>query len=236
MDLYPEDNSLLFKLQNSHSHISCNSEKNSKKIKISREESIKIQDNIFKYNNLDEPFLMFYKNQHEPLIFRNSKHKDISEEHEKNFILDPDVCKCIIGLVFTDYNIDYETVKIETVYKILGYLQFYKREKCISKNGFIHHYGILDTNKQEQVIHLYSQDIPEPCFAISKFKPVNTATINYCYTDFEGEQYVCPIVSKKYKTIHITMEYLFDIFDTGILEFLDIFTLSKIISCRIPNP
>lgn len=226
-------NNLLDKLK--YNGINDNKKQEYEQLNMTEEKIKKLKESVYRYNYQDKPFLDFYKNQQEPLIFKNSIFDDISEDYEKNFIIDADVCKCVIGLVFSDYDIDYETIKINQVYQILGYLQFFKK-KSISKNGFIHHYGIFDINKQEQVIHLYSQDIPESYFGLSSFKPLNTATVEYCYTDFEGDQYVVPVIGKKYKTVHITMQYLIDIFDTGILEFLDIFTLSKVISSVVSNP
>ena len=187
------------------------------------------------YTCNDKPFLEFYKNQHQPLIFNSSLFNDISEENEKNFIIDPDVCKCIIGLVMSDYNIDPSTIKKSKLYEIIGHLHFFK-SAIISKNGFNHHYGIFDMNKKEQVIHLYTQDIPEPFFNVNKLTMNRMATVNYCHTEFEGEKYVVPVIGKKYKTIHITMELLIKIFSYGILEFLDIFTLSQKVGGMIPNP
>ena len=188
-----------------------------------------LTDNFYMYNYEEKPFLKFYKEQTNPLIFKTTMFEDIPKENERNFILDPDVCKCIIGLVFTDYSIDYETVKIKQVYEILGYMQFFKI-RTISKNGFYHSFGIYDINKKEQVIKLYTQEIYESYFPIGKYKPINgIESINYYYTNYDEDGYIVPVVGKKYKTIHITMEYLIDEFNMGILEYLDIFSLSNLI-------
>ena len=188
-----------------------------------------ITNNIYKYNYEEKPFLTFFKEQNDPIIFKSSMFEDISIEDERNFILDPDVCKCIIGLVFTDYNIDYETVKMKQVYEILGYIQFFK-VRTISKNGFDHSFGIYDINKQEQVIKLYTQEIYETYFPIGKFKTKNYAeSIKYINSVYDDDGYMIPVKCKKYKTIHITMEYLIDEFNMGILEYLDIFSLSNLI-------
>ena len=188
-----------------------------------------ITDNVFRYNYDEKPFFKFFKEQNDPIIFKTSMFEDISIEDEKNFILDPDACKCIIGLVFTDYKIDYETVKIEQVYEILGYIQFFKI-RTISKNGFYHSFGIYDINKKEQVIKLYTQEIYETYFPIGKFKPKNyVETIKYFKTVYDDDGYIIPMECKKYKSIHITMEYLIDEYGMGILEYLDIFSLSNLI-------
>tara|TARA_B100000902_G_scaffold383778_2_gene423071 strand:+ start:2660 stop:3307 length:648 start_codon:yes stop_codon:yes gene_type:complete len=213
-----------------------NNTNNFEKVNITNEKIDNLTDNFYMYNYEEKPFLKFYKEQTDPLIFKTTMFEDIPKEDERNFILNPDVCKCIIGIVFSNYNIDYETIKIEKIYEILGYIQFFKI-RTIAKNGFYHHFGVYNTNKQEQVIKLYTQEIYESYFPIGRFKPINEIeSINYYYTNYDEDGYIVPVVEKKYKTIHITMEYLIEEFNMGILEYLDIFTLSKVIRGSITNP
>ena len=94
----------------------------------------------------------------------------------------------------------------------------------------MHDYGIYDTKNNKEIIHLYTQEIYESCSPMYKFRAGNNLKIikdfNITYQD---DGYGLPIYRKNYKTINITMEYLIDIFGFEILEYIDIFTYSKMI-------
>lgn len=203
--------------------------KNYKLLNITPKKLKELQDDIYKYNYLEKPFLMFFKEQYDPVIFKTSIFDDISKENEKIIIIDPDVCKIILGLAFSDYEIDFETVDLHKICEILGYLKFFKI-KNISKNGYHHHYGVFDTNKNEQVIDLITEEIYESYSPINNLTNTNNLkSLNNFNLSLADDGYAIPNIKKKYKTIHITMENLMNEYGTGILEFLDIFTFSKII-------
>jgi hypothetical protein len=203
--------------------------KNYKLLNITPKKLKELQDDIYKYNCLEKPFLMFFKEQYDPVIFKTSIFDDISKENEKIIIIDPDVCKIILGLAFSDYEIDFETVNLHKICEILEYLKFFKI-KHISKNGYYHHYGVFDTNKNEQVIDLFTEEIYESYFAINNLNNTNDLkALNNLNLTLADDGYAIPHKNKKYKTIHITVENLMDEYGTGILQFLDIFTFSKII-------
>jgi len=183
----------------------------------------------------NKPFLRFYQcNNNCPLILRTSIFPDINEFHNRNVIIEPDVCKCIIGLCLVNYNLDIKNFNIEQIHKIISNLQFIK-DKSISKNGFIHDFGICDTYKNEWLLHLFEQDIPEPYFDVSK-NLSNNSSVSYHMTQYEGDNYVVPIIDTKHNTIRITMETITKMYTHNLIKLLDCFTLSKKVCGVVPNP